>query len=674
MYHATPGSTIPLGVTKTDSGYNFSLYSQHAAKVLLTLFFPKHDQPFLQMPMHKTDKIWHLSLENLPTEFEYCYRIEGNNAAQKGLAFNPNTYLLDPYAKNLNSSSTWGKEDSVYKTKKLRGRVGPEIAFDWEDDAPPRHLMTELIIYEMHVRSFTASPSSKCLHPGTFLAIIDKIPFLKELGVNAIELLPVYEFNEQEYDKKNPQTKEQLYNFWGYSSVSFFSPMHRFGSSSIYGAAAIDFKKMVKELHKNGIEVLLDVVYNHTAEGSMQGPTFSFRGIDNTAYYMVDHEGKYRDYTGCGNTLNANHPVCQRLILDSLRYWVEEMHVDGFRFDLASVLTRGTNGAPLEHPPLIEAIDRDPILSKIKRIAEPWDAAGLYQVGSFPGKWAEWNGKYRDTVRRFIKGTDGQVGAFAMVLSGSEDIFRSSKNPSNSINFITAHDGYTLYDLVSYQGKYNLANGENNRDGNNQNESWNCGAEGPTDNPKIKALRERQMRNFHLALLLSFGVPMMQMGDEYGHTRRGNNNSWCQDNDLNWYQWDQLEQHKDFFRFCSLVNQWRKNQPLFHKNFFLKKEEIDWHGLHPYAPDWSPKCRTIAYTLKDTIKGESLYIAFNANFTPATFHLPPSSPEKKWFRLIDTSLPSPHDFEPDPRETSPLTSYTIPAHSAFVSQALAPSS
>lgn len=667
------GYAAPLGCSKKEGGHNFALYSKHGKGVKLCLFKPGQKDPFLEHALdykvNKTGLIWHVLIYDLPDQFEYGYRVEGEFIPEKGMLYNSSFLLSDPYAKSLDTTHKWEDESLRLEHFYPKGRHFELAPFDWGEDPRPQIPMTDLIIYEMHVRAFTCDKSSKASHPGTFLGIIDKIPHFKKLGVNAIELLPIHEFNECDNMLKNPNANKPLCNFWGYSTLNFFSPMNRYASSPDFGASIIEFKTMVKELHKNGIEVILDVVYNHTAENeSLKDRFYSFKGIDNPSYYILGKKGEYYNFSGCGNTFNCNHPVAARLILDSLHYWVSEMHVDGFRFDLASILTRDRNGEPLENPPLVQAITEDPIFASTKLIAEPWDAAGLYQVGSFPGKWAEWNGKYRDTVRRFIKGTDWQTEDFARRLCGSDDLYCCDRNPSYSINFITAHDGYTLRDLVSYQDKHNLDNGEENRDGYNDNASWNCGAEGPTDNPKIIELRKRQMRNYHLALMLSLGTPMVLMGDEYGHTRKGNNNAWSQDNELNWFLWNELEAEKDFFRFHCFVNHFRKNNPLLRRDHFLKNEDIQWHGHIPLKPNWGS--HFLAYTLIDAQKHEDLYVAFNASFDTPKITLPPHPKRKKWFVVINTSSPAPNDIVEHPKKGDPIETFDMLPYSALVAQAL----
>jgi len=651
-YTIEKGSPFPLGFTKTKTGGNFALFSQHATQVALCLFQEGQKHPFLEVELdpkvHKSNYHWHISVGNLPSTFTYGYKVGG--PLGKGYAFNPSLIVVDPYAKAVTAPEEWG----TARKGRLLGKVEPEEPFAWEEDKFPRIPWKELVIYEMHVRAFTKDVSSGVAKPGTFLGIIEKIPYLKKLGINAVELLPVFEFDELEYDKVHPTTQERLYNFWGYSSVHFFAPMRRYGTMA-------EFKQMVKALHKHEIEVILDVVFNHTAEGKIHGPTFSFRAIDNSTYYLLDKEGNYLDYTGCGNTVNANHPIVTFWILDVLRFWVSEMHVDGFRFDLASALTRDSDGTPLKTPPLISKICKDPILASTKLIAEAWDVGGLYQVGSFPGngRFAEWNGKYRDSVRKFLKGTEGSCGEFAHALLGSSELFGKRSAPYCSINFVTAHDGFSLKDLVSYQEKHNFDNGENNQDGLNYNDSWNCGEEGETSKPEILALRERQMRNFLVALMVSLGTPMILMGDEYGHTRKGNNNVWCQDNELNWFLWDHCS--SSFHNFVSFLLRLRKEHPLLKRNTYPKKQEIEWHGKTPFSPDWGPKNLFVAYTLKDLAAQHSLYIAFNAHAENVLLTLPPPPSGKQWHRLVDTSLSL--------EAPSPLNStYTLSSHSALIAQ------
>lgn len=543
--------------------------------------------------------------------------------------------LLDPHAKALSTPSTWGILNEPYQPL---GLALPQDSFNWEDDRPLNIPSNELVIYEMHVRGFTQDKSSKVQNPGTFLGMIEKIPYLVDLGINAVKLLPIFEFNECEYRRFNPYTGERLFNFWGYSTVSYFTPMQRYGTID-------DFKRLVKALHKNGIEVILDVVFNHTAEGNGDGPILSFKGIDLPVYYILDSHHQFANYTGCGNTVNCNHAVVREFIRTSLQYWVTEMHVDGFRFDLAGVMMRGLKGEVLNYQPIIEELSEDPLLASTKLIAEPWDCSGLYELGNFyPGKrrWSEWNDKYRDSVRRFIKGDRGEKRQFAERICGSQDIFEGKGTPACSVNFVTAHDGFTLKDLVSYNQKNNSANGEDNRDGNPNNVSWNCGKEGDTDDLKILALRERQMKNFHLTLMISQGIPMLMMGNEYGHSRFANNNTWCQDNTLNWFLWEELEKNRSLYDYFKGLIHFRKNHPIFKLDRFLTKEDIEWHSVNPSDPDWEGDTQFIAFTLKNG--EEQIYAAFNMHHNPIDATLPNPPQGKKWHIIANTSAIPPQDF------------------------------
>ncbi|KAL8492754.1 hypothetical protein ACS0TY_024088 [Phlomoides rotata] len=507
--------------------------------------------------------------------------------------------------------------------------------FDWEGDLPLKFRQKDLVIYEIHVRGFTRHESSDSKFPGTYRGVVEKLDHLKKLGINCIELMPCHEFNELEYYSYNSVLGDYKMNFWGYSTINFFSPMARYSFAGIdnYGIGAVnEFKYLVREAHKRGIEVIMDVVFNHTAEGNENGLTLSFRGLENSMFYMLAPKGEYYNYSGCGNTFNCNHPVVRQFIVDCLRYWVTEMHVDGFRFDLASIMTRSsslwdavnvygnaiegdtvTTGTPLATPPLIDMISNDPLLHGVKLIAEAWDCGGLYQVGNFPhwGFWSEWNGKYRDIVRQFIKGTDGFSGAFAECLCGSPNFYQEGgRKPWNSINFVCAHDGFTLADLVTYNNKHNLANGEDNKDGENHNNSWNCGQEGEFASIYVKKLRRRQMRNFFLCLMVSQGVPMIYMGDEYGHTKGGNNNTYCHDNFINYFRWDKMEEaSSDFFRFCSLMVNFRRECESLGLNDFPTAERLQWHGHSPGAPDWSDTSRFVAFTMVCHLKELHMLLA-----------------------------------------------------------------
>ncbi len=640
--HTTPGTPNPLGLSSLGGQWNFALFSQHATRVILGLFTSNSPLPQKEYPLFRSGgDIWHICLSHLPPGCYYAYRIEGahEDATQ---------WMIDPYAKYPATSNQWGKKTSLHAA-----HIRIPSPFDWEGDTPPNLPKQDLILYEMHVRGFTRHPSSRTAHPGTFLSLIEKIDHLKELGINAIELMPLFEFEEGHSANKHPDTGEPLYNYWGYDPIFFFAPMRRY---TTLDDPTLEFKMMVKALHQAGIEVILDVVFNHTGEGKDPAYRVSFRGIDRSTYYMLNEKGEDRNFTGCGNTFNVNHPVVQDLILHSLRYWVEEMHVDGFRFDLASIFTRGVQGEVLSAPPILHRIQNDPILQKIKLIAEPWDAAGLYQIGQFAqrGPWSEWNGPFRDHVRRFLKGNHNEAGAFANALCGSEAEYHPSQTVTSSVNFITAHDGFTLSDLVSYNHKANLANGEHNQDGANHNDSWNGGVEGETKDPKILALREKQMRNFFLALLVSQGIPMLLMGDEYGHTRHGNNNPYVQDNELNWFLWDQCEHRRYIVHFLSALIHFRKNHALLRNPHFLTSANIDWHGMQPFQPNFSSKL--VAYTLKK--KGtHSLYLAFNADNHPVCLTLPPGAP---WHRVVHTALPwEEHQL------LNPLQGPLLPAHIAL---------
>lgn len=668
-FSTSRGFPFPFGPSRHTQGFNFALFSKHATQLSLCLFDPNQDSPVAEIALNpqtnKTGDVWHIFIYDLPAHYHYGYRASGPYDPLRGHLYDNRMILLDPYAKRVVSSPAWGVRNGEDTFHWQRGVVYPMEAFDWEDDTHPNLPLKDLIIYEMHVRGFTQDPSSGVKKRGTFQGIIEKIPYLKQLGINAVELMPIHIFQETNNPAINPETGEQLFNYWGYSTLNFFSPMHRYAADP--SDPISEFKTLVKALHKANIEVILDVVFNHTSEGNEEGPIQSFKGLENSVYYMLAPNGEYYNFSGCGNTLNCNHPVVRELIRDSLRYWVTEMHVDGFRFDLASILTRSHDGIPLASPPLIEAISEDPILASTKLIAEAWDAGGLYQVGSFPGheRWSEWNGKFRDDVRRFIKGTDGTSGVFATRLSGSEDLYGNERSPTCSINFITSHDGFTLADLVSYNAKHNLSNGEENRDGDNNNESWNCGAEGQTEDDAILTLREKQKKNFLVTLLVSQGIPMLLMGDEYGHTKLGNNNTWCHDSRLNWFQWDTLEKQSDFFRFYSLMIAFRKSHPILTRSRFLGAQDVQWHGEDPSIPDWSSKSRFVAFSLPDSLNGYILYIAFNSHFSDKQVHLPKS--ETPWYQCVCTSNASPNDII-EGTEGVELKSETLllPPHSVHI--------
>jgi isoamylase len=616
------GTPSPLGLSKKNNSYNFAVFSHHATQIFLGLFDPKNSLFIQEYPLIRTGDIWHIALKDLNPSWTYAFRADGPSDEYQ--LYHKQNWLADPYAKRIYSPKNWNTLKARKAPPSVQAFLSEPTPFDWQAVKAPIINDEHLIIYEAHLRGFTRHASSQVSQSGTYLGLIDKIPYLKKLGINAIELMPIFEFEETHCKNVDPQTHEPLPNYWGYNPLHFFAPMNRYAVDDPIS----EFKMMVRELHRNNILVLLDVVYNHTGEGKEKDYVVHFRGLDNAVYYQVLNSGQYRDATGCGHTVNANHPQVQTFILDSLRYWAEEMHVDGFRFDLCAALIRGLDGEPMQHSPLISAISRDPVLSKKKLIAEAWDASGLYLLGHFSNQnlWKEWNGQYRDNVRRFIQGTDGYAGLFASSLCGSEPIYGPSKTPLSSINFITSHDGYSLKDLVSYQEKHNLNNGEHNQDGSNENDSWNCGLEGETSDPKIHELREKQMRNFFLALFLSQGIPMLLMGDEYGHTRLGNNNPYVQDNEINWFLWD--HPRKDIFDFLAALISFRKKHRCFHQKHFLTDKEICWHGLQPHQPDWSFPSRFVACSQAN------FYLAFHANQQSVSVTLPSNS----WRPLIDTTL------------------------------------
>ena len=661
------GRPQPFGATIVPGGVNFSIFSSHSTSCSLVLFEKHAKAPLAEIPFPDEFRIgnvycmvvFDLDYENL----EYGYRMDGPNNFEQGHWFDQSKILLDPYAKVIGGRDVWGvipDWDDIYHH---RGRIAFDD-FDWGNDRALEIPPEDQIIYEMHVRSFTRHESSgiKENHRGTFAGIRDKIPYLKELGVNAVELMPVYEFDEFENSRPNPQTGETLYNYWGYSTVGFFSPKAGYAATGKFGMQVDELKTLVKELHKNGIEVILDVVFNHTAEGNERGPTISFRGIDNKTYYMMTPEGYYFNFSGCGNTINCNNPIVRNIVLDCLRYWAAEYHIDGFRFDLASILGRDPLGYPLANPPLLESLAFDPILAKCKLIAEAWDAGGLYQVGSFPayGRWAEWNGKYRDGIRKFIKG-DGTVGQIAQCLQGSPDLYAwAGRAPATSINFITAHDGFTLMDLVSYNQKHNEANGENNNDGSNDNDSWNCGWEGATDDVAINALRRRQIKNAIAILMVSQGVPMLLMGDEVGRTQNGNNNTYCHDNELSWLDWDLQTKNAEILEFVKHSVAFRRSHPVLRNpNHFRNQDyvgsgyaDITWHGTKAWNVDWSEGNRAIAFLLcgkhakRGTVEDNYIYVAMNMHWQTQWFEIPGLPPSLQWHVFANTGAVFPSSYLP----------------------------
>ena len=665
-FQTKPGMPLPLGNSVTPEGVNFAVFSRNARAVTLVLAIDTGSSSPLEIPLepifHKTGDIWHILLVGAPLDLRYGFRIDGPNEPDtSGHAFDGRRILLDPYAKQIHSPD-WGRERSCLGSEPCCLLDAP--GYDWEGDRPLNIPLRDSIIYELHVRGFTRDPSSNVAHPGTFKGITEKIGYLKRLGITAIELMPVTEFNENEPTFVNPWTKEPLKNFWGYSPLSFFAPKCSY--SSDLEAPLLEFRDMVKSLHQAGIEVILDIVYNHTAEGGADGPTTSFRGIDNTIYYLLDPWTRsYLNYSGCGNTCNCNHPIVRNLIMDALRWWVVKMHVDGFRFDLASVLGRDAKGRVLANPPVVEMIAEDPILADTKIIAEAWDASGLYQVGSFSPhpRWAEWNGRFRDDVRAFLCGRPGMVPQLATRLAGSSDLYQANgRSPSNSINFITSHDGFTLADLVSYDQKHNLENGEDNRDGDNNNLSWNSGVEGPTTNRQIRTLRSRRLRTMATILLLSQGVPMLVAGDEFGRSQQGNNNAWCQDNPISWVDWSLARKNNHQLQFFRKLIALRKAHPLFRREDFFPHVqdpvahahslEILWQALEPGQQDWSDQCRTLAFLLNGASlepEDDDFFIMLNGHAQEtALFTVPAPTRNRGWVRIIDTGRAGPLDFvDPD---------------------------
>ncbi len=661
------GHPLPYGATARREGVNFSVFSKHATEMSLVLFVAGDAEPVLELPLdpryNKTGDVWHVLVCGLDPGIEYGFRADSEvPEGSTTLRFDPRRILIDPFSKSVAGLETWGDGAGAKgRLERLRSRVIDE-EFDWGHEHPLAVPLADSIIYELHVRGFTRHGSSGVAHPGTFRGLVEKIPYLRELGVTAVELMPVTEFEESDNPRSNLLTGEPLRNFWGYQPVSFFAPKASYASESGPGDAVREFKSMVKAFHEAGIEVILDIVFNHTGEGDERGATFCWRGLDNPTYYLLEPKtGKYLNYSGCGNTLNCNHPVVRFQILAALRYWVTEMHVDGFRFDLASILGRGRDGEVLPNPPLIEAIAADPVMADVKLIAEAWDAAGLYQVGSFPswGRWAEWNGRFRDELRRFVKSDAGLTRLLATRLGGSPDLYRGGdRAPWHSINFVTSHDGFTLADLVSYNDKHNWQNGEGNLDGHPDNLSWNCGEEGPSARPEVVALRRRQQRNFLALLFLSQGVPMLLAGDELGRSQGGNNNAYCQDSDVSWLDWSLAERNADLFRFAQRLIRFRKAHASLRRRTFFEDEArpaVAWHGTRLGRPDWTAEARVLAMHILATALDEPLYIATNAHWEPKAFDLPRLPAGKSWRRFLDTSLP-PGDDALEPGAEAPIVS------------------
>ena len=704
------GKASPLGASLVEGGVNFSLFSRHAGAVSLLLFEgadpsgKNRESKYQELGCqelgcqelaldpwkNKTGDIWHCFIPGLKAGACYLYRVDGPYEPEKGLRFNANKLLLDPYAKALTDLSSWdtracaGYDINDPSNDLSFSSTGSNVAnqprcivvddhFDWQGDRPLNYPLRFSVLYETHVRGLSKAGREGIQHPGTYRGVIESIPYLKDLGITSLELLPIQEFNEKELFAKNPKTGEQLVNYWGYSTVAFFAPKGTYAADPSPGAQVHEFKEMVRELHKAGIEVILDIVFNHTAEGSELGPTISFRGLDNPIYYLLDENRRYyRNYSGCGNTLNCNHPVVRNFVIDCLLYWVMEMHIDGFRFDLGSILGRDQKGRLMENPPMLEMIAEEPVLSSTKIIAEAWDAGGAYQVGWFPGgRWAEWNDRFRDDVRCYWRGDSGETRHLATRLSGSSDLYlRDGRKPFHSINFITSHDGFTLHDLVSYNLKHNENNGEKNRDGSDNNNSYNYGVEGPTNNPNVLKIREQQIKNFIATLMVSIGTPMLLGGDEIARTQNGNNNAYCQDNQTSWYDWGRLEKHRGLYRFAKEMIAFRRRHPGFMRPEFYTGRggsynaipDICWFTEKGEAPKWENLGPCLAMRI-DGSRAEILadkddndfFIMFNSSMDAVHFSLAEAPAKSIWMRAVDTSFASPQDILP-PGEEEPLDS------------------
>ncbi|MBN2004885.1 MAG: glycogen debranching protein GlgX [Anaerolineae bacterium] len=654
------GQSFPLGASVYPWGVNFCIFSKNCEAVDL-LFFDHVDDAepahiiSLDPDTNRTFYYWHAFVRGVGHGQLYGYRVYGPYEPEKGLYFDGEKVLLDPYTRAVAVGAHYSREAAkragdncaqAFKSVVVNPRL-----YDWEGDLPLRQPNSHTVIYELHVGGFTRHESSS-LPPqkrGTYAGLIEKIPYLKELGITVVELLPVQQFDPQD-------AAAGLSNYWGYTPVAFFAPHQEYCSQNAPTAPVNEFRDMVKALHRANIEVILDVVFNHTAEGSHRGPTFSFRGLENRAYYIPDagNPARYANYSGTGNTLNTNQSIVRRMIMDCLHYWVEEMHVDGFRFDLASVLARDEVGHPLKSPPILWEIESDPVLAGTRIIAEAWDAAGLYQVGSFIGhRWAEWNGQFRDDARCFVKGDPGMTGRIAARIQGSPDLYSyQDREPNRGINFVTCHDGFTLNDLVSYNEKHNEANGEQNRDGANANFSWNCGVEGPALNANIEQLRRQQVKNLLVILFMSQGTPMILMGDEVRRTQGGNNNAYCQNNEISWFNWQDLGKHRDILRFTRGLIELTQAFAIFRENQFWNLSHqgqppiITWHGVTPDVPDWSYNSRSLVFELNSPKCAERLYVILNAYWKPLTFSLPELPLEQHWHCVVDTARESPHDYYP----------------------------
>ncbi|WMC94465.1 glycogen debranching protein [Kineothrix sp. MB12-C1] len=657
-FHVRPGMYEINGAVAIPCGVNFTVHSFGATSCELLLFKRMEEKPYavLRFPEnYKIGKVYSMIVFGLKIEeFEYAYRLDGPYDSRKGLLFNKNKCLLDIYAKAVTGQSVWGmekKETVCYKARVVKDD------FDWRNNRRPLIPMADLVIYEMHIRGFTFHKSSGVRYPGTFEGLREKIPYLKELGINAVELMPIFEFDEMS-DYREVDGKP-LVNYWGYNTVSFFAPNTSYAGNIEYNREGTELKELIKELNDNGIECFLDVVFNHTAEGNEQGPFFSFKGFDNNIYYMLTPEGYYYNFSGCGNTLNCNHPIVQQMILECLRYWVTAYHIDGFRFDLASILGRNEDGSPMSKPPLLQSLAFDPILGNVKLIAEAWDAGGLYQVGSFPAwnRWAEWNGRYRDDMRNFLKGDYGMADIAAQRITGSRDLYLPEFRGTNaSVNFLTCHDGFTLWDLYTYNMKHNEANGWNNTDGSDDNRSWNCGTEGETEDCEILALRRKMIKNAAAVLMLSRGTPMFLAGDEFGNTQYGNNNAYCQDNEVSWLNWNMLEKNRDIYEFFKYMIQFRKKHDVVRK--FSGYCSLKFPEIQVMEPEENLKVLRIVYAGRSAQgstneKDDIVCLAINVFWEEQEFWLPCLTADMGWFVAADTGLKYLADGIPRSEEDMP---------------------
>lgn len=677
ILNSLPGTPLPLGASVAEGGVNFSVFSRNATKVFLEFYSASEDsEPYAQVEFspseNRTGDIWHAFVPGIKPGSLYLFRVNGPFEPSKGHRFNVHQRLFDPYAKTITPVSVFYNlppdysapldKNDIEHGKNQCAKVFPKCVvidnenFDWQGDKPINRPLSESVIYEVHLKGFTAGKNAGVSCPGTYAGFIEKIPYLKDLGITAVELLPIFEFDEFENSNVNPRTGERMKNYWGYSTINFFSPKASFAADKTPGGCVNEFKTLVRELHKAGIEVILDVVFNHTAEGNEHGVALNFRGFENSVYYTLvgSHKEYYMNFSGCGNTMNCNHPIVRNFIIDSLRYWVLNYHVDGFRFDLASILCRGQEGDLLKFPPLTNAIAEDPVLGKTKIIAEPWDAGGAYQLGGFPGgrRWAEWNDRFRDDIRRFWRGDEYVSTNAATRISGSSDLFTiSGRAPYHSINYVCCHDGFTMNDLVSYNGKHNDENGEGNRDGSDSNWSYNHGYEGPTLNPVIEKMRNRQMRNYILTLLISQGTPMLLGGDEFRRGQQGNNNAYCQDNDISWFDWGNCSLNSALVSFTRKAIRLRKDHPVFRRTEFFKgsmagkKPDIQWYAADGSNPDWSKISRFLAFRLLGTfdsrakkISDNDFFIAANTDRQDIMLRIPAITDSRKWYRIADTSI------------------------------------